>query len=307
MSDNEFSSDEYLHKLDDLKFGMIGPNPKKEHKTIQLDKRDNNSGMGEKAPYGISRQFNWGAFLFNWIWGIKYRRWILLLIPILLFIPYCFIVSIVLCVWAGINGNQWAWEEVQYLNEEDFHSAQRSWVKTWLFFAGIFMLLCAPFAYKYLKPSLAKKDEETEFDYYKFLSTIELNIPKEAINKTDASDNHSDFINSGKYIIYWIRPENELTLKNMNYIRNQFDTNSSKLGNRFVLYPDLKRLTDNRASIRNFELDAKCKNDVCIDTWLYKTCNRGYCIINPYKKTFYKVRAKDKVIEKAVSLLKSGW
>ena len=117
---------------------------RKETKKVTIHKRENNSGMGEPAPYTISRQFNWGAFLFNWIWGIKYKRWSLLIIPILLFIPYGFLISIIASIWAGTKGNQWAWEEIEYKDEEDFHHAQKAWVKAGFIIGLICLLAVSP-------------------------------------------------------------------------------------------------------------------------------------------------------------------
>ena len=100
----------------------------KETKKVRIDKRSNNSGMGEQAPYSIAKNFNWGACLFNWVWGIRYKKWALLTIPALALIPYGIVVCVVMSLWAGINGNQWAWEEVEYKDENDFHKAQQQWV-----------------------------------------------------------------------------------------------------------------------------------------------------------------------------------
>ena len=57
---------------------------------------------------------------------IKYKKWSLLVILPLIFIPYGFIAAFVMALWAGAKGNQWAWEEVIYKNEEDFHKARKS-------------------------------------------------------------------------------------------------------------------------------------------------------------------------------------
>ena len=71
--------------------------------------------------------FNWGAFLFNFVWGIKYRKWALLAVPFLCFVPYIGIpAALIMAYWAGKNGNQWAWEEVSYKDKDDFHEGSKS-------------------------------------------------------------------------------------------------------------------------------------------------------------------------------------
>ncbi len=277
---------------------------RKETKKVTIHKRENNSGMGEPAPYTISRQFNWGAFLFNWIWGIKYKRWSLLIIPILLFIPYGFLISIIASIWAGTKGNQWAWEEIEYKDEEDFHHAQKAWVKAGFIIGLICLLAVSPIIISKIKSLELQKDSDLGISYHKFLSTTELSIPRDVIIQTDSSDNNSDILTSDKFIIYWLRPSNERTLKALSFIQTQFNKNKDTLEDKFVLRPDIKTLSDEYSHIVRLELEPKCKNEVCINTWLYKKCNNGFCIINPKKQTYYKVRTKENIIPKALSLKK---
>ena len=277
---------------------------RKETKKVTIHKRENNSGMGEPAPYTISRQFNWGAFLFNWIWGIKYKRWSLLIIPILLFIPYGFLISIIASIWAGTKGNQWAWEEIEYKDEEDFHHAQKAWVEAGFIIGLICLLAVSPIIISKIKSLELQKDIDLGISYHKFLSTTELSIPRDVIIQTDSSDNNSDILTSDKFIIYWLRPSNERTLKALSFIQTQFNKNKDTLEDKFVLRPDIKTLSDEYSHIVRLELEPKCKNEVCINTWLYKKCNNGFCIINPKKQTYYKVRTKENIIPKALSLKK---
>lgn len=272
----------------------------KEQKRVRIDKRENNSGMGEQAPYSITKNFNWGACLCNWIWGIRYKKWALLTIPALMLIPYGIVVCVVMSLWAGINGNQWAWEEVEYKDETDFHKAQQQWVKVWGALAFFVTVVFAPFIVEYIQ-----RPEEADFSIqdHQLISSLELTIPEEYFEQTDITDNHANFITSNKNIIYWLRPDNKLSTNNRKYIENRFEKNKGQLGSRFVLYPDIKRLADGSSSIRSLELEANCKNEVCIDTWLYKKCNKGYCIINPQTRKYYKVRTKESLIPKAKTLL----
>lgn len=274
---------------------------KKPQKTITIFKPDNNSGMGEAAPYAIAKKFNWGAFLFNWVWGIKYKRWALMLIPFFCFIKYGFLLSLVLAFYAGTKGNQWAWEEVQYKDEIDFHNAQKSWVKAWFVFAAICLMIAAPAFYLYSKNH--KTEEGKILDPISEFSSLELNIPNEIYEQTTTDDNHADVLTSDKYVIYWVRPKNSGSEKNLADIERMYNTSKVAKEN-FILYPDLKALSDETASIVDIDLKASCINDTCVDTWLYKACNSGYCIINPQARKYYKVRGKSKVIPKALQVLK---
>lgn len=298
--ENEITLEEFVNQTSKDKIKI----EEKETKKVTIHKRENNSGMGEPAPYTISRQFNWGAFLFNWIWGIKYKRWSLMIIPILLFLPYGFLISIIASIWAGTKGNQWAWEEVEYKDEEDFHHAQKGWVKAGIVLGVLGLIAASPIIINKLKSLELQENIDLGVNYHKFLSTAELKIPQDVIKQTDSSDNNSDILSSNKFVIYWLRPSNERTIKALNYIRAQFDNNKEALDNKFVLRPDIKTLSDEYSHIVRLELEAKCKNEVCINTWLYKKCNNGFCIINPKKQTYYKVRTKENIIPKAITLKK---
>ena len=90
----------------------------------------NNSGRGGDYPVVkvITDKFNWGAFLFTWIWGCYYKKWItLLMIPACL-IPFLGIfLALGLQIWFGINGNKWAWQNKRYKSIQDFHNVQKKW------------------------------------------------------------------------------------------------------------------------------------------------------------------------------------
>lgn len=298
--ENEITLEEFINQTGKDKVKI----EKNKTKKVTIHKRENNSGMGEPAPYTIARQFNWGAFLFNWIWGIKYKRWSLMIIPILLFLPYGFLISIIASIWAGTKGNQWAWEEVEYKDEEDFHQAQKSWVKAGIVLGVLGLIAASPIIVNKLKSLEIQEDIDLGVNYHKFLSTAELKIPQDIIKQTDSSDNNSDILSSNKFVIYWLRPSNERTLKALSFIQTQFDNNKEALENKFVLRPDIKTLSDEYSHIVRLELEPKCTNEVCINTWLYKKCNNGFCIINPKKQTYYKVRTKENIIPKALSLKK---
>lgn len=294
---------------------------KKEEKKVFIEKPDNNSGMGEDAPYSIAKPFNWGAFLFNWVWGIRYKKWILLLVLAFTFIapPFGLIVCLVLSILAGIKGNRWAWAEIQYKNEEDFHSAQKSWVKAWFIMLGIVVAISSVIAIVIAMKPVDSKDNKLDvskdinpIENISFFSSSELKIPEGDIDNTDSTDNHAKILSSGKNIVYWVREENDLTKANKEYIEKAFENNKDTLGASFVLIPDLRKPQSKedfspKKDSDSITLEAKCVNgDNCIDTWLYSNCNKGYCIINPRTKRYYKVRTKESVIKKA-QVLQRKW
>ncbi|MFA5976456.1 MAG: ribonuclease G [Elusimicrobiota bacterium] len=82
---------------------------------------ENTSGHGiaTVVPEEI-KQWSWGAFLLNWIWGISNGTYIALLA----LIPYVgFIMAIVL----GFKGNEWAWRNKRWESVEQFQRVQKKW------------------------------------------------------------------------------------------------------------------------------------------------------------------------------------
>lgn len=302
--DNNYSNDEisvenFLDKI------II---EKTEEKKVFIIKPDNNSGTGENAPDSIAHKFNWGACLFNWIWGLRYKKWILFIIPILFFIPYGFIAGLIMCLWAGYKGNQWAWEEIQYKNEENFHNTQKKWVKAWLY---IFCTITIATSIILLLSNQKMKRTAIE-PYYSIFSSTELTIPQEVYENTAPQDKHYNFLTSPKNIIYWQKEQSELSDNNKNYIEEEFNKVKEQLEQSFILHPEEKAKTSEDSQQIEQDLTSdreetkpqpcKNKNALCIETWLNTNCNSGYCIINPTLKKYYKVRGKENVIPKALKL-----
>lgn len=79
------------------------------------------SGMGKKStiPPEI-KGWNWGAFCFNWIWGIGNSTYIALL----MFIPF---VNIIMIFALGAKGNEWAWQNRIWRDVEHFKAVQKKW------------------------------------------------------------------------------------------------------------------------------------------------------------------------------------
>jgi hypothetical protein len=71
----------------------------------------------DEVPAEI-KKWNWGAFVYTWIWGIGSHAYLTLLALIL---PGIWnIVS-------GILGNQWAWKSGQFKDTETFLAVQKTW------------------------------------------------------------------------------------------------------------------------------------------------------------------------------------
>ena len=70
--------------------------------------------------------WNWGAFLFNWIWGLGNQVYVALwLIPISIFtlglgtLPFM--------IWLGVKGNERSWKSKRWESVERFREVQRKW------------------------------------------------------------------------------------------------------------------------------------------------------------------------------------
>ncbi len=106
----------------------------------------NNSGQKDAVvPEAIAKKFNWGAFLLNWIWGLGNNTYITLFIflaSILAFIPFIGgFIPLGLCIWFGIKGNEWAWQNKQWDSIEHFNSVQKIWAIVGLVLAIVGFIL----------------------------------------------------------------------------------------------------------------------------------------------------------------------
>ncbi|OUR86904.1 hypothetical protein A9Q81_27640 [Gammaproteobacteria bacterium 42_54_T18] len=71
-------------------------------------------------PVKIEYKWNWGAFIFSWIWGLcnGVPLALLTLIP-----GVNFIMPFVL----GFNGDKWAWENKEWASYDQFRAVQKKW------------------------------------------------------------------------------------------------------------------------------------------------------------------------------------
>lgn len=101
-----------------------------------------------ETPYNANevpaeiKKWNWGAFFFNWLWGVcNGVYWPLALILVNL-IPYVGqLLALGACIALGINGSEWAWKGKQWNSVEHFKRVQHNWAMACLWVLGISVVL----------------------------------------------------------------------------------------------------------------------------------------------------------------------
>jgi hypothetical protein len=89
---------------------------------------ENTSGQGflqGEVPEEI-KEWNWGAFLLTWIWGIGNKVWVALL-GLLSLVPIPF-AGLAVAIVLGIKGNEWAWQCKKWDSIDQFRHRQRIWM-----------------------------------------------------------------------------------------------------------------------------------------------------------------------------------
>lgn len=85
---------------------------------------------GKDIPKELN-EFNWGAFLLTFIWGIKHKAWITLLaIPLIYFQLPLGLNWLLLCglqFYCGFRGNMWAYQVDWWMTPKDFRQNQMRW------------------------------------------------------------------------------------------------------------------------------------------------------------------------------------
>jgi len=79
--------------------------------------------MGRQAvvPQEL-KGFNWGAFLWSWIWSIAHKTWIglLSLVPV---------IGVIVWFALGFKGNEWGWRSRRWESVEHFRQVQQKWTR----------------------------------------------------------------------------------------------------------------------------------------------------------------------------------
>ena len=96
-----------------------------------------------RSTPSIIGKWNWGAFWFNWLWGIFNGVYWPLLFILLNLIPYVgWIVSFAGCIYLGINGNELSWNSnKKWSSIEDFEETQKNWSIAVLWVLGIALII----------------------------------------------------------------------------------------------------------------------------------------------------------------------
>lgn len=82
--------------------------------------------------------WNWGAFFFNWIWGVCNGVYWPLVLIIVNFIPYVgALITLGGCIALGINGSEWAWKGKTWSSVAEFKRVQHKWAIAILWVLGI--------------------------------------------------------------------------------------------------------------------------------------------------------------------------
>lgn len=99
------------------------------------------SGHTSDVPEAI-KGWNWGAFFFNWLWGVFNGIYWPLILIVLNFIPYVGpIIAFCCCIALGIKGNEWAWKAKAWSGIAEFKRVQHNWAIAILWIFGISFII----------------------------------------------------------------------------------------------------------------------------------------------------------------------
>lgn len=73
----------------------------------------------QRVPAAV-KGWNWGAFMFSFVWGIGNRTYL----PLLTLIP---VFNIFWVFVVGFKGNGWAWQKGNYHDVATFQAVQKTW------------------------------------------------------------------------------------------------------------------------------------------------------------------------------------
>lgn len=85
-----------------------------------MDYYENLEPVSYRDPMTPEFHWNWGAFMFNWIFGFANKAWLCFLC----FVP---LLNIVWVFVSGAKAEKWAWESGEFENEKCFRAAMKSW------------------------------------------------------------------------------------------------------------------------------------------------------------------------------------
>ena len=111
----------------------------------EIDYNTSGRGSGYPIPDNVTNRFNWGAYCFNWVWGIfnkSYKTfWSFAAIPLSIIPFFGKLAPFAFSIWFGIKGNEWAWQNKRFESIEAFHRYQRKWA-----IASLIVMVVLPLA-----------------------------------------------------------------------------------------------------------------------------------------------------------------
>lgn len=88
------------------------------------------------------KKWNWGAFWFNWLWGVFNGVYWPLALIVVNFIPYIGgLISLGCCIALGVNGSEWAWKAKSWSSVAEFKRVQHKWAIAVIWVFGISIAL----------------------------------------------------------------------------------------------------------------------------------------------------------------------
>lgn len=133
---------------------------------------------GKDIPTELD-EFNWGAFLLTFIWGIRFRVWITLLaIPLILFqmpLKLNWLLYIILQFYCGFYGNKLAYQTQYNKTAKEFRKQQEKWSIT-----AITLYILLPVIFMNMFVTFVKKSPDNLED---FINNTQCKIAYKNLNK----------------------------------------------------------------------------------------------------------------------------
>ena len=112
----------------------------KEKWGVNMDENNVNQTVNESTvPEQPKLGWNWGAFMFNWTWGVGNRCYL----PLLSLVPFVGFIWAFVC---GACGNKWAWQNGYFKTPEEFNKTQSTWSRAGL----IAFIICVALTVMYI-------------------------------------------------------------------------------------------------------------------------------------------------------------
>lgn len=109
---------------------------------VQSSHHTTDSTYTYSPDQGELSKWNWGAFWFNWLWGVFNGVYWPLIAILLSAIPYIGpFIGIGVSIYLGVEGTRLAWNAKSWPSWESFQKTQSNWAKAVLWVVGISLVL----------------------------------------------------------------------------------------------------------------------------------------------------------------------